>query len=155
MTALTVIVYELICFVVWRFFPDVKSACSVIDLWGAVTSIFCAQCGWCFSNPQINGPIWYISVLCLCYIIFYFTTWLAGKLKTTPVYGYIAVMLIGFAIKKSALSIPFADQWNCRGYISFFEGILLAKLIEERDTDKTRYTVMCVGILAVDRKSVV
>ena len=45
MTALTVIVYELICFIAWRFFPEAKSGCAVIDLWGAVTSIFCAQVG--------------------------------------------------------------------------------------------------------------
>ena len=88
-------------------------------------------------------------MLCLCYIIFYFTTWLAKKLKTSPVYGYIAVMLIGFAVKMSNISVPFADQWNCRGYISFFEGALLSMLIEERDTDKTRYTVLSVAILAV------
>ncbi len=149
MTALSVIVYELICYIAWRFFPEAKSGLAVIDLWGAVTSIFCAQSGWCFPNPRINNPIWYISALCLCYIIFYFTTWLAKKLKTNPVYGYIAVMLIGFAIKMANIAVPFADQWNCRGYISFFEGVLLAKLIEERDTDKTRYTVMSVGILAV------
>ena len=149
MTALTVIVYELICFIAWRFFPGAKSDWMVINLWGAVTGIFCAQSGWCFTNPMINNPIWYISVLCLCYIIFYFTTWLAGKLKTTPVYGYIAVMLIGFAVKMSGLDVPFANQESYRGYISFFEGTLLGMLLDERDTDKTRYTVMSVGILAV------
>ncbi len=149
MTALAAVVYELVCFAAWRFFPEARSPYSAIDLWGTVTSIFCMQSGWCFPNPRINNPTWYISVLCLCYIIFYFVTWLAVKLKTRPAYGYITVMLIGFAIKMRGLEIPFADQWNCRGYISFFEGVLLAMLLDEYDMDKKRYTVLCIGILAV------
>lgn len=149
MTALSVIVYELICFIIWRFFPDSINGRVVLELEGAVTSIFGVQSGWCFPNPGINAPIWYISVLCLCYILFYFVTYISRKIGCTPAYGYIIIMLIGFSVKMSGIAAPFADQWNCRGYISFFEGVLFALLIDRFDTDKKRYTVLCLAILAV------
>ena len=149
MTALSVVVYELISYIIWRFFPAAVDGRTVLDLWGAATSAFCVQSGWCFPNPAINNPIWYISVLCLCYIVFYFVTYLSRRIGCTPVYGYLIVMLIGFSIKMCSGGLPFANEKVCRGYISFFEGVLLAMLLDSFDTEKKRYTILSLIILAV------
>ena len=50
------------------------------DLWGMVSACLGIQAGWATSNPMLNNPVWYISVLMWCYIVLYFVTWLGKNL---------------------------------------------------------------------------
>ena len=42
------------------------------SFWGIIIDALGIQDGLVLSNPCVNNPTWYISVLLLCYIIFYF-----------------------------------------------------------------------------------
>ena len=57
------------------------------DFWGLIISMLGIQAGWSFENPMINNPMWYISVLVLCYIIFYILT----KISISKKYNYIYI----------------------------------------------------------------
>ena len=52
-----------------------------ISIWGLVLNAFGLQTGWVFNGYMINNPTWYISVLMLCYVVFYLLSYLvnAGK----------------------------------------------------------------------------
>lgn len=40
------------------------------SFWGIIIDALGIQDGWVLSNPCVNNPTWYISVLLLCYILF-------------------------------------------------------------------------------------
>lgn len=103
-----------------------------ISVWGIILNALGVQSGWVFENPGINNPTWYISVLILCYIIFYFVTYVCKRLKVTPFYAYVFIILIGCGIVSYGIDLPFLNQSSARGYYAFFFGLLLAKFMNKR-----------------------
>ena len=103
-----------------------------ISVWGIFINALGMQSGWVFQNPCINNPTWYVSVLILCYVVFYLVTYICKRLKITPYYAYIFVILIGCGIVSYNLNLPFLNQSSARGYYAFFFGLLLAKAINKR-----------------------
>ena len=100
-------------------------------IWGTIIDCLGIQAGWASKNPCVNNPTWYISVLILCYIIFYFISWLSsnkclgGGVQSS--YCYVIVILIGLAITTYTVSLPFLNEYTARGYFSFFFGVVLGK----------------------------
>ena len=121
LVALSVIVYELLVLVYVSVLQDTYFG-STINLWGALITALGVQDGWVFINPVINNPVWYISVLLLCYIIFYFITYVSEKCNVTPVYGFVIMILIGCAVGNYNINLPFLNLGASRGYYSFFSG---------------------------------
>ena len=87
------------------------------------------QQGWGFNNPWVNNPTWYISVLLLCYLFFYILFKVAKKLKIDEMYLYATMIFIGLSINKYAIQLPFFNTDVCRGYYSFFWGVILARIM--------------------------
>ena len=116
-----------------------------INVWGTVIDALGIQTGWSFRDPCVNSPTWYISVLILCYIIFYFSTWICKRLKVSPVYAYVAIILLGCGIMTYKIDLPFLNRSAARGYYSFFFGILLAKLLNKR-TIKLKHCLMSAAV---------
>ncbi len=86
----------------------------------------------CFDT--VNGPIWYISVLMICYFLFFIAH---IRLKSTNIRFFdkslhreLGIILIGFAALHYGLNLPFLS-WQCSmGYIGFFSGVILAENME-------------------------
>lgn len=116
-------------------------------IWGTLLDCLGVQAGWASQNPCVNNPTWYISVLILCYIIFYFISWISSNRVSGGVvqssYCYVIVMLIGLGITTYTISLPFLNEYTARGYFSFFFGIILGKWLY-----KTKITrcIWCVSI---------
>ena len=101
-------------------------------LWGTVIASLGLQSNGFFANPWVNNPTWYISVLFLCHVLFYLITTLAQKLKVSPVYFYIAMVLLGCGIEAYGLNWLILEGQLARGYRGFFFGLLLALAIEKQ-----------------------
>lgn len=101
-------------------------------LWGTVIASLGLQANGFFANPWVNNPAWYISVLFLCYVLFYLVTALARKWKVSPAYFYIAMVLLGCGIEVYGLNWLILDGQLARGYRGFFFGLLLAMQIEKQ-----------------------
>lgn len=100
------------------------------DLWHTFISLSGVSVG-TFSNTMdtVNGPIWYISVLIICYILF----WIITKLEQKYVCGvkvYFLPILVGIAILDYEINLPFLTYTCGIGYVGFFVGVLLAYLME-------------------------
>lgn len=102
-----------------------------ITIWGTVIASLGIQEGWVFSNPSVNNPIWYISVLMACYIVFYIITALASKIKCKPTYFYITMILLGIGVGTYNINLPFLNLQMGRGYYAFFFGLLLSAYINK------------------------
>lgn len=110
-----------------------------ISVWGTIIASLGIQDGWVFTNPQLNNPIWYISVLMLCYVVFYVITYICNKKKIPYEYLYIAMILIGIGIQTYSISLPFFNYSSSRGYYSFFTGILLANYLNKKTPNMKTY----------------
>ena len=105
-------------------------ATEKITLWNILITCLGIQNGWVCTNPGINNPLWYISILLLCYVIFYILTALAARIHTSESYLYMFMILLGIAIQTCQWEAPFLMFNTSRGYTAFFCGILLGMAIE-------------------------
>lgn len=90
-----------------------------------------------FSNKVTfaNNPMWYVSSLVFCYLIFYLCFWACNKLQKSLRSIYlllpVVIILVGEAILIFAYSYPLANEYIGRGYVSFFGGILVGLIIKK------------------------
>lgn len=116
------------------------------DIWSTLVASLGFQEGWVFvDNTYVNYPVWYISVLLVCYILFYFVTYLSQKLKISSRYFYLGLIFLGIAIISYGWNFPFMNIYNARGYYAFFTGVLLSTYYFERNTTK-RESLICACI---------
>lgn len=131
------------------YYTYIKPKNFKIDFWNSVLTSLGISNGWIFpdNDVYINGPTWYIAVLLLCLVIFYILTYIAKRLKITPFYFYCAVVLIGLAFVENDLDKVFLFERSCRGYYSFFFGVILGYLIKNRKPTKLLYILSTISIV--------
>ncbi len=108
------------------------------DLAGAIFACMGIQAGWATENPMINNPLWYLSVLLLCYVLFYFVTWMAKRVNVSPYYFYYLIIFGGLGISTYGIDMPFMNGYSSRGYIAFFWGIVFARIMRQIDIHSRR-----------------
>lgn len=119
-----------------------------VTFWGTVIASLGIQEGWGLTNPSVNNPTWYISVLLLCYIIFYITTYLGKRWKIPVQYLYIFIIFLGMGIITYGINLPFLNSQAARGYYAFFFGILLGEFMKKREcTNRMAIMLLCVIII--------
>ena len=145
MVAITAIAYEvsiLIYFLItgtnWPYFGEVS-------IWGTLITMLGIQEGWGLNNPGVNNPVWYVSVLLVCYVWFYIICALSKKLKCSPIYFFIGMIFLGFGIQTFGINLPFLTSQLGRGYYSFFFGLLLAAFLDKHGIGKR----LCITATAV------
>lgn len=146
MSAITVVVFEIILFVNNTMFGSELWGMEV-SIWGTVIAALGIQEGWVFHNPVINNSVWYISALMLCYILFYIVTLLSAKIKCKPMYFYIAIILLGLAGGVYGFDLPFLNWQISRGYYAFFFGLLLAAYISKYGVKVKEIVISFVSII--------
>lgn len=121
-----------------------------IGLWQIVLNCLGIQNGWVTKTTSINGPTWYISILILCYFIFYILTYIAERVKISPYYLYICMIFLGMSISTFSMEGPFLNSSTARGYIAFFAGIFIAKLLESFELKRfSKYAWIILGLFLV------
>ena len=99
--------------------------------WEILINSLGMQAGWLFNANRLNFPLWYISVLFLCYGWFYLFTWVGKKTRIPREIFFVLMFFIGIAIKTCLargiiIHIPFFNGYSARGYAAFFFGLLVA-----------------------------
>ncbi len=86
----------------------------------------------------LNGPIWYINVLMVCYVFAYILT--RSYKRQRSVFLYALPILIGLMIQYSGVGFVIWNNSVARGLIAFFIGVLLGMFLavyRERFTPRT------------------
>ena len=117
--------YEILLYIYPKVFGDYFYNLKP-DFWGLIISMLGIQAGWTFENPMINNPMWYISVLILCYIIFYIITKISVLKNYKCVYFYILLIFLGLSIQKNGTDLAFFNSYTARGYYAFFFGLVFS-----------------------------
>ena len=118
-------VYKHVCQTSWLLGNDVT-------IWGTIITGLGIQAGWVFENPAVNNPTWYISVLLLCYVIFYFLVYVSNRKHIPDTYLYIGMVFLGVGVYSHNIHLPFLNEFSSRGFYAFFFGLLLAKVLAGR-----------------------
>lgn len=100
--------------------------------WGTIIASLGIQDGWGLTNPCVNNPTWYISVLLLCYIVFYMSVYIASRWNIKPQYIFAVMIFLGMGIQTYGIDLPFLNASSARGYYAFFFGILLAGFLKRK-----------------------
>lgn len=133
-----------------RIYKSVKANEELgFDLWNLIQNMLGIQQGWVTNSKSINGPTWYISILLLCYVVFIIAVAIAKRLKTSPVYFFVAVILLGLAIDTYGISTAFLNKSASRGYVAFFVGILLGYIIFEYGEYKKMLEIVSISNLCL------
>ena len=120
-----------------------------INFFGVITDALGIQNGWVFHDPGVNYPTWYISVLMLCYVIFYIATYI-GKKKGIPViYFYLFVILMGCGINTYSINLPFLTSQTARDYYAFFTGVVLAYILNRYGVRKKAVIISVINIVTI------
>ena len=77
---------------------------------------------------SVNGPTWYVSVLMVCYILYYAIIKLCRGSRIAESVCFAIMIIIGIVLIYHPLQIPFLLMSSGRGYMFFFAGIFAAKL---------------------------
>lgn len=126
--AISAVVFEIELLVYFRRFGDYWMGLDV-SLWGTFVAMIGMQDIGVFTNPCVNNPTWFLSVLLLCYLVFYAVTRFAGRRRINPVYFYIGLALLGICITRMGWEYPLLQTQTARGYKAFFSGVILARLL--------------------------
>ncbi len=119
-------VFNRVCQTKWPLGND-------LTVWGTILNALGMQEGWVFNNPGVNNPSWYVSVLLLCYVIFYFLVYVSRKKEIPVTYLFIGMIFLGIGVVNYGMDMPFLNLYAARGYYAFFFGLLLAKILEGKE----------------------
>lgn len=91
-----------------------------------VASLFGVQSGFFAEGDtmSVNGPSWFVTVLILCYLVFFVIIKLCNNKKTE--WGcYVLLVVVGAIFTFHPLPFPLLYETSARGFLFFFEGCLL------------------------------
>lgn len=87
---------------------------------------------WISADLMVNNPMWYVSVLLLCFVVFYMVT-RRCSIPNLPL-AYAAIVALGLVMRAVCtmydLCLPFVNVSIARGFICYFIGLELALLID-------------------------
>ena len=91
--------------------------------------------GW-INTTSLNHPIWYISVLIFCYIIFYYIIILSSRYNINEMNCFAIMIILGLIIKLFNINVFLLNSLSYRGFVSFFWGLVLFNSFNEANNNK-------------------
>lgn len=147
MAAISCVVYTALCYIYrsfdfkgWYFDTSVRlmdtlASCLGIQTWGIIQETF------------VNTPVWYISTLLLMFVL---TGIISANIKRNESRNiiYILIILLGIAGWNRKWNFPFFTMYLCRGYYSFFFGLILADIYAKKKEFAEKHAI-ALGAVAV------
>ncbi len=102
-------------------------------LYHLVLNLLGIQCGLLGVEFSFNAPTWFVSVLLVCYVLYWLILYLLRHSKEAiPCFYMIMAVLGGALILKDELSEPFFNVMIGRGLLNFFIGAILGRIYRWR-----------------------
>ena len=146
------VAYDILLFIFTKYCNGTIRYPQKIDIFGSIITSL-GMGSWCITKDfEINTINWYVSVLLLCYIIFYILVFIS-KISKIPTSVLFAIPVIAGVIRTYGMEysfLPFFSPRIARGYIHFFGGLLLGIIFislfghikkKEKEENKTVITV--------------
>lgn len=123
--------------------------CSILDLNDGrnsikafILSILGLSSGWFCDHDQfsINGATWFISIIMMCYVIFYCLMRYVRDTRARNV-CFVLIQMVGIFLLWHPLNLPLLYKSCGRGYLDFFCGVMLAQSLDKLQGRHARLVV--------------
>lgn len=98
------------------------------SLWTVVASLFGVS-RWFDTSLMVNNPMWYVSVLLLCFVFFFVAVKCSKLNGWNPSVVFVAIIALGLVMNYVSgvyqITFPFFNESISRGLIAFFVGVML------------------------------
>jgi len=124
----------------WGYYPLHADGGEVRNsVQSLILSILGMQSGYISDNDycSVNGPAWFVSILFLCYVIYFLITKLF-KNKCIQNVVYSVFVILGIYILCTIPNMPLLYSVNGRGYYSFFAGVLMKEVLDTYVTERNK-----------------
>ena len=113
------------------------------------TSLTCTFVGGgvLLNDLGVNNPLWYVSVLFICYAVLYCLNRFSPRIGISAHYLYIGMALLGLGIHYYNINLPFLNGQVSRGYVAFFLGMLIYEIYKRYGSNRRLYIFSIVMIL--------
>lgn len=115
--------------IVMIFYLCFKDISQIFNIKKLLTTALILPSGWFSQDTPYNQPLWFITVLMVCYILYY----VVGKLsrRFSAIYLPLCIFLVfwGMILERKEWDIPFHYRICGEGYMNFFLGVILAEII--------------------------
>jgi len=105
--------------------------CGTTSIWELLSNILYGGNSIFAGAKTLNGPIWYVQMLMICYIIAALISKNIQKSRFNFV--YTLPIVLGIIMRATNLSLPFWCEDFSRALIAFFAGIILGLVIKRYD----------------------
>lgn len=126
------------------------------SVWKIIVTAVGMNAGGPFYEMFVNSHLWYLSVLLLCYAVFFIAIRSSQRLKINWRYSCFFMVVFGASISGIGewYYMPFVGFAAACGYMSFFLGVLIASVLAEHrpktaGTLISLFTVVCFTLLMV------
>ncbi len=135
-----------VCTLSGYYFAHKGGTAFAYGLWECLAGMF-GFGRWFSEVVVINNPVWYISVLLLCYAVFYSVDFVAKRLGVKPNSAYLLVIVMGVLMyhvcsNYNDFNMPLFSMSIGRGLICFFLGLLLRDILEKHRIHEKRSCVL-------------
>ena len=113
-----------------------SSMMPAVTLWKSVISCMPFNYGWVEIDALYPNGGWFVSVLFLCYVIYFIILKIRNNHYAAYIPLCVGMVFIGWSAYKMNLQFPFLYRRTSRGYISFFVGVLLSHLFNQKFNKK-------------------
>ena len=110
-------------------------------LWKVLLTCVGMQVGGPFYEMFTNSHLWYVSVLLICYAVFFIAIRLSQRFRINWRYACFFLILVGASACAKAYDLPFLNPNVGRGYMAFSAGVFLAAALREHELK--RWVVIC------------
>ena len=124
----------------WSGFDNVNFSSVTLDLLMLST-------GWFGALTRYNSPLWFVSVLMQCYLLFYGLCYLARRTRRGDIYGFVGAVLLGLAMVLGIWQFPVANVQTGQGLLGFFSGCLLYYAYQGSTAAKRRREALAGALL--------
>ena len=101
-----------------------------LGIWRIINSLLITTTGQATKiDLGINNPLWYVSVLMVCYVVFWFATKDENK---DYKYILLGLCLFGLGIHEYQIDLPFINAYIGRGFAGYFLGTCLCIFYQSR-----------------------
>lgn len=114
----------------------------------ALLFVSMVSCGWIWPYSPYNYPCWFVSVLFLCYIIYYIICIVAKERRKIYPCGIALLIVWGYFLETKDWNIPFCYLADGQAFFNFFIGCGIYELYSYL-SDNVKKKIAVIGALGI------
>lgn len=126
-----------------------NSSLEEFSLYNFLLNIFLMQIGYGTDSVTYNLPLWYVSVLLICYILHLLVIATSKTRSELLIFKYYFCFVLGITFTCCKFNISYISQAVGRGILAYFIGVFLAKIYMKKDIIRKKRVGIASFLIAI------